>query len=241
MRIEQSEIIVFSGLTLNKQQIRDYLPSSIYLPPAVQGDLYQAYKTFKPKVIALVDGLFEVEPSVWHKEILYLLSQNVSVYGSSSMGALRAAELHAFGMKGIGKIFNDYLTGTLEDDDEVAVFYGPEEIGYPALSDAMVSIRATVEKAVLARVVDKEISAAIIQTAKSLFYKERTYEKTFSILKLSDTESKTILSWIRDKKIDLKQSDAIELMKTLSKLEEAPIFESSFHFNRTIFWENSSL
>ena len=45
------------------------------------------------------------------------------------MGALRAAELHAFGMRGVGRIFEAFRDGELEDDDEVAVVHGPAEPG----------------------------------------------------------------------------------------------------------------
>ena len=34
-------------------------------------------------------------------------------------------------MKGIGRIIEDFRDGVLEDDDEVAVLHGPEELGYP--------------------------------------------------------------------------------------------------------------
>ncbi|MEJ0097006.1 MAG: TfuA-like protein [Bauldia sp.] len=44
-------------------------------------------------VIGLVDGVFENVASVWHKEILYALSEGVQVFGAASMGALRAADV----------------------------------------------------------------------------------------------------------------------------------------------------
>ena len=44
---------------------------------------------------------------------------------------------------GVGRIFEAYRDGELEDDDEVAVIHGPAETGYVALSEAMVNIRRT--------------------------------------------------------------------------------------------------
>ncbi|MBV5331336.1 tfuA protein, partial [bacterium] len=78
---------------------------------------------------------------------------------ASSMGALRAAELHVFGMVGIGRVFADYRDLIHEDDDEVAVIHGPAELGYPALSEAMVNIRATIAQAVVERVLTTEEAA----------------------------------------------------------------------------------
>ena len=63
------------------------------------------------------------------------------------MGALRAAELHTFGMRGVGRIFEAFRDGEVEDDDEVAVVHGPAELGYLVLSEPMFNIRATLARA----------------------------------------------------------------------------------------------
>ena len=90
----------------------------------------------RPRAIGIVDGYFQWAPAVWHKEILWAIGQGVHVFGAASMGALRAAELAPFGMRGVGRIFEAYRDGSLgrrqpfEDDDEVAVVHGPPESGY---------------------------------------------------------------------------------------------------------------
>src|SRR5271156_3661014 len=91
-------------------------------PPVRQGDLYSAALS-GPAIIGVTDGYFEIVPTVWHKEILWAMAQGIHVYGSASIGALRAAELHPFGMVGIGHIFEAFRDGLLEDDDEVAVLH----------------------------------------------------------------------------------------------------------------------
>ena len=91
-----------------------------------QGELYVAAHA-KPAAIGMVDGYFDGVPAVWHKEVLWALQAGIAVFGASSMGALRAAELHSFGMRGIGRIFEDYRDGRLTDDDEVALLHGPAE------------------------------------------------------------------------------------------------------------------
>ncbi|UUZ56476.1 TfuA domain-containing protein [Massilia sp. H-1] len=87
---------------------------------------------------------------MWHKEILHALALGIRVYGGSSMGALRAAELHPFGMRGVGRIFGDFASGVLEDDDEVALIHGPADTAYACQSEAMANIRCALEEAVLA-------------------------------------------------------------------------------------------
>src|SRR5690349_12805349 len=88
-------------------------------PPVRQGELYRAALE-RPEAIGVIDGYFEVVPTVWHKEILWAMAQGIHVFGAGSIGALRAAELDAFGMRGIGQIYEMYRDGVLEDDEEVA-------------------------------------------------------------------------------------------------------------------------
>src|SRR6266849_5260145 len=139
-------VVIFTGPTLTAADAHNELDAE-YLPPAAQGDVYRAAKK-GPEIIGIIDGYFERQPSVWHKEILWAMSQGIHVFGSASMGALRAAELVDFGMEGVGAIFEMYRDGVLEDDDEVAVVHGSDEFGFRAGSEAMVDIRCTLAKAV---------------------------------------------------------------------------------------------
>ena len=153
------KFVVFLGPSLPLADAERELEAT-YLPPVAEGDVYRAACT-QPAAIGIIDGYFEVIPAVWHKEILYALKQGIHVFGASSMGALRAAELAAFGMEGVGAVFEAYRDGRLEDDDEVAVLHGPAEVGYPALSEAMVNIRRTLAEAAAAGIIGAEIRAAL--------------------------------------------------------------------------------
>src|SRR6185437_13385815 len=88
---------------------------AVYLPPVAQGDVYRVTR-LQPDAIGIVDGYFDRVPAVWHKEILWAMSCGIPVFGSASMGALRAAELAAFGMEGVGAIFEAYRDGVIEAD-----------------------------------------------------------------------------------------------------------------------------
>lgn len=110
--------------------------------PAAMGAVWRAVEEGYRR-IALVDGLFGAVPAVWHKEVLYALSRGVLVYGASSMGALRAAELSPFGMRGVGAIYRLYRSGRLTDDDEVCLVHAPREQGFVPLTLPMVNVRRT--------------------------------------------------------------------------------------------------
>ena len=165
-------VYVFLGPTLPAAEARREL-KAVYLPPVSQGDVYRAAAR-GARALGIIDGYFDRVPAVWHKEILWAMAQGIPVYGSASMGALRAAELAAFGMEGVGKVFEAYRNGALEDDDEVAVVHGPAESGYRAVSEAMVNLRATLAAAADAGVIRARTQAALEAIAKGLFYPERS-------------------------------------------------------------------
>src|ERR1700693_6209837 len=134
-------VYVFVGPTISPEEAGGEL-EAVYLPPAAEGDVYRV--TLKrPQAIGIIDGYFQSIPTVRHKEILWAMSRGIHVFGSASIGALRAADLVAFGMVGGGAIFEAYRDGVLEDDDEVAVAHALAENCYRTGSDAMVNIRAT--------------------------------------------------------------------------------------------------
>jgi YcaO-like protein with predicted kinase domain len=106
-------------------------------PPARCGDL-AALLDDPPGAVGLVDGVFKMAPTVWHKEIMSLLALGTRVIGGASLGALRAAELERFGMEGVGAIFHAYRGGVLVRDDAVMLIHAPAELGYAPLSVPLV-------------------------------------------------------------------------------------------------------
>ena len=194
------------------------LPGLIGGRPVRQGDLYLAALS-GPAIIGVIDGYFERVPTVWHKEILWAMSQGIHVYGRASIGALRAAELADFGMKGIGHVYRQYRTGELTDDDDVAVLHGPAELNYVQVTEAMVNVHATIDRALRLGVVDPTIAAALVPIAKSLFYKDRTYE---AILKaateqgLAPGELRRFAGWLPDGQVDQKRMDAVEMLQAIA-------------------------
>lgn len=228
-----NDIVVFIGPSITKAEALKHL-DAVFLAPAKQGDVYAAYLQYKPAAIGMIDGHFENVPAPWHKEILWVMAQGVKVYGASSMGALRAAELHSFGMIGVGEIFEDYKSGLLEDDDEVAVIHGPAELGYPVLSEAMASIRKTLAAAHAQSVIGKDVYDAALSIAKSLFYRDRTYSNILEKLKASD--AKDLSAWLEQGKIDLKKQDAIELLRRMKIDQPFRQHPVSYEFEDTEFW-----
>ena len=136
------DAILFAGPSLWGTQLP--LPPGITVrPPAACGDLLRALAD-RPRAIGLVDGVFETGPSVWHKEILAVMAAGVPVLGAASLGAIRAAELHPFGMVGIGAVFAAYRDRAIERDDAVMVSHAPPQLGHRPLTVALVDIAAAI-------------------------------------------------------------------------------------------------
>lgn len=149
--------------------------------PAKCGDITRAVDEGY-SMIGLVDGRFEDVAAVWHKEILYALSQGVTVLGAASMGALRAAECHPFGMIGIGEVFARYAFGGLEDDAAVAQVHAPAEFGYTAFTEAMVTVDATLDAALHVSAITPGEHVLIRDRANAVFFKDRSWARIFEAL-----------------------------------------------------------
>lgn len=229
--------VIFAGPTIAAQDIRTVLDAEI-LPPVAQGDVYRAARR-RPPAIGIIDGYFEGVPSVWHKEILWAMEQGIPVFGSASMGALRAAELHDFGMIGVGAIFQSYLQGEITDDDEVAVLHGPAELGFVALSEPMVSVRATAKRAISARVLTPDAAALLTETAKSLHYKTRTWDEISARL-LHEPGLAAFFAWLPDGKVDAKGEDArsmLDRMATFLESDARSDGTEAQRVERTLVWQ----
>ncbi len=230
-------LIVFVGPTLASSDLiaaRDF----IALPPVAQGDVYRAARR-RPRAIGIIDGYFSGAPSVWHKEILWAISEGVPVFGSASMGALRAAELHAFGMRGVGRIFEAFRDGALEDDDEVAVVHGPAEIGYLAASEPMVNIRATLAAAEREGVLGAESRLSLERYAKSLFFAERNWPallETAAAQGVAEPEAAALRDWLPTGRVDQKRLDALAMLAAMQEAAPSAPASAGFHFEPTHLW-----
>ncbi|NQZ13043.1 MAG: hypothetical protein HRT35_38345, partial [Algicola sp.] len=227
---------IFIGPTFPVAQAAKLL-SADYRPPSKQGDVYLACKD-KPKVIGIIDGYFESTPSVWHKEILYALSQGIHVYGCSSMGALRAAELAMYGMQGVGEVYQQFADGKLEDDDEVAVTHAPAELHYQPISQAMVNIRATLQAARDSNIINTDTTTTLTAQAKNCWYPERHYDAIIAHAAslLTPVQCQALKDFITHHEVDVKRNDALLLLKQLGGLGNLPAKIVNFNFVNTDAW-----
>ena len=231
-----SRIVVFSGPTLSEEHIHAIVPNAEVHPPVSAGDLLR--HSFAPgDLVAIIDGFYFQSGAVRHKEILSLLQRGIHVWGAASMGALRAAELATFGMRGIGHIFQSYFQGEIEGDDEVAILHSSEEMGNIHLTEALVNIRYACTRSQEEGILSKNECELIVACATTLPFFERSYPAVLMNAQergLSEMSSEHFQQFVREQSPDLKRLDALELIEALRTPPEEP-FCATFKLNETTF------
>lgn len=211
--IKMTKIIIYTGLSLPFDEAKEILDSYddvevIYKRPIKRGDLGLALRE-NPDIIAIIDGVFHQSSAVGHKEILEAIDKGITVYGASSMGALRASELDSLGMVGIGYCYNQYATGETESDDDVAVMLDSDTL--EPLSVPLISMRYVFSNAVSENIITETQKDELLQIAKSAFYPKRNYAQTLSESSLDNDTKGNLINFIRESE-DIKKQDAIELI-----------------------------
>ena len=209
-----SACVVFLGPSLSHKAARKVVGDACELrPPIKRGDLPSLSET--TALVAIIDGVFQSESAVGHREILDLLRKGVKVVGGGSMGALRAAELDTLGMVGIGTVYQLYAGGKIDGDDEVALIFNPENL--EALSEPLVNMRHNLEKARERSVICVEEENALLTRMKALFYPKRTKEKLIEVAKATLEPSKLseFEKFLKNDYVDIKMNDAVEVLRYL--------------------------
>ena len=207
---------VFVGPTLPAGEVAARLPGARVVPPVAVGDVLALVRRrgARPQAIAIIDGAFERMAAVWHKEILLALERGVAVWGAASMGALRAAELAAFGMRGVGGIYRDFAAGRLIADDEVAVAHLPAEYGYQATSEALVNLRHGIAAAPM---LGARTRGALVELARARFYRERSWDQLIADARAAGLPRRQIDGLAAWPKPDRKAADARLLLRRLAE------------------------
>jgi hypothetical protein len=211
------------------------------LPPVAGRDLLRL-PLRTGDVVGIVDGYFHQTHAVRHKEILAVLAGGVQVFGGASIGALRAAELDSFGMRGIGGIYADYRDGVLTADDEVALSHSTADSGYRPLSVPLVNIRATLAQAQRHGLLDAACRQMLIDELATLPYWRRTYRQLSEIagrIGLPDTAVRALDWFCTECPVNRKRADALAV---LDAVRTAPLEPHTprFDLSRTTFlrtWE----
>lgn len=184
-------------------------------PPARQGDIYAATLD-GAAAIGIIDGVFGDTRTIWHKEILYALTQGVRVIGGASLGALRAAECAEFGMEPVGEIAKAYLDGTRRDDADVCLAHCPAELGFLPLSEPLVDVEATVRHLHDSAAISTPECEALLHEARNLYFADRTLDTLIGII--PEARRAAILTLYRQHAVRAKRRDGLAVLARLRDL-----------------------
>jgi hypothetical protein len=214
--LPEDRIVVYLGPSLPLEQARELLDAR-FLPPVQLGDIYKLLST-SIETIVIIDGLFDGATPVWHREILAALEAGITVIGATSMGALRAAEMHQYGMLGHGTIFEWFRDGELDGDDEVALIHGVEELGYLKLSEPLVNIRYNLANAAAAGVISQALCDSLINECKKQYFGDRKLIELYKSCERLGYDAGPLKSYLSDHYVDLKQQDARSVLMQANAL-----------------------
>lgn len=225
-------IVAFAGPSLPAGD-RSAFPDIDWRPPAEAGDLLRL-PADEISAVCLIDGYFDHRPAVRHKEILLLLSEGVRIFGASSIGALRAAEMEPFGMIGVGAIFGAYARGALHGDDEVALVHAGGDQDWRPFSIPLVDVRATLCRARRGGIAGRDEARALLTAAASIHYVDRDWK---SICAASGGAGGAgFETWLERGTVFQKRDDAAACMRAAMK--PAAAGRDRPEFVRTCFLES---
>ncbi len=212
--------VVFVGPSLDPTTAASILPAEMR-PPIGRGDIDKLFSREPyPRYIGIIDGQFLQCMSISPKEILrVMVNYRAKVFGSSSIGALRAVELAPYGMVGVGQVYEMYRSGAVDEDDEVAITYDPDSL--KPMCVPMVNIRVAINAAVERDVVSAQTAALAITVAKNLYFPDRTYEMVLHLLtgQAPEAELQRLRAFLSNDASsgapDAKREDAVALLTAI--------------------------
>jgi len=210
--------VVFLGPSLPVGEARTILPDADFRPPVRRSSLKHMLED-PPRAIGIVDGEFYQALAISPKEILPLLDQGIPVFGAGSMGALRAIELRNEGMTGIGRVYDMYLTGELDADDEVAMTFCPDSLR--PLSEPLVNLRVALSAAAEAGILTSRERDRLVSLMRAIYFPDRTLPALFRAAArlLPVPRASEFTEWWRAFAPDTKANDARALLRRLAQIE----------------------
>jgi len=202
----QDRATIFLGPSMPTPQAQAILDAE-YRPPVRRGDLEEFSSG---AVVGIIDGVFEQDLAISPDEVHRALQRGVTLFGGSSMGALRAAEVP--GVKGIGKVFEWYRDGIVTRDDEVALLFDP--MMKKPLTVPTVCVRFAVDRLRSTGTLDATTARALLDAAHQLSFKERTYRSILAAANLDKRPDATDLIAML-KALDIKSVDAQAVLEAI--------------------------
>jgi TfuA protein len=204
--------VVFAGISISHAKVRD-LASADVRPPVRVGDL--DLLRGNGTIVAIIDGELAPNAILSANEIERAIGRRLDLRGSSSVGALQAAEFRHRGMTGSGWVHRAFCTGWLTGTEEIAVLYDPRS--FHALTVPLVTVRFWLKRFVRTGVITALRANVLMSAVKALRLQERTPQAV--LMRLADSsipeQMRKEINRITDPHYDIKARDALHLLRSL--------------------------
>jgi hypothetical protein len=208
-------IKVYTMLTLDRSAVRALLPGATVALPIQRGDLVADIRS-GVHVVAMIDGAFEQSMAVSPSEVLAAIRAGVRVYGASSMGALRAAELDQYGMVGYGRIYEQIKRSEVFRDDFLGQLFAVEGKRIRALSVTFTDFEFALLGLLGKGKITRKDTQLLLNHYRRLFYTDRHFPGIRK--RLEDAGLSRLVRFARlatDPRLSQKGADAIGLLKKI--------------------------
>jgi hypothetical protein len=178
--------------------------------------------------IGVIDGAVEEgERLPLHELREALATPGVTVLGSASMGAVRAVQLEAEGMQGLGRVFRLFRRGRLTDSSEVYVLHAPAALHYRPLTLPLVNIRYTLRTMRLAGRLSAAEERAIVSYMRDVPWFDRDrHSLSAAIHATCGSLRREFITHAFDSLYrDVKQEDALCVISRLSSAPQDAVRE----------------
>jgi len=196
----------------------------LYVTPAEQGDMVAAVLEGFENIL-IIDGYFYTKFPCTPFEVMLALEEGINVFGSSSIGALRAVELDQYGITGMGYVYEYLKASDIKPYHIVAQTYTENDT---QLTIPLVQVIYFLENAVRENIIGQEEFRICFNAAEGINFSMLSYRHLFSKL-LTDKKIEpariTALEKYYDKKgreeFDIKKKDALLLLKDFRAIIES--------------------
>jgi hypothetical protein len=206
---------VFIGPSLPRRTRPDF-GGLTWRPPARRGDFDEL--DVKPGArVVVVDGYMVQQHPPSPTEVFGLIDRNYEVWGCSSLGALRAAELRHHGVRGFGWVYDRVVDRTITYDDELLAPLDPRTDEATGLF--LANIRFGLDQLVEAGRTNQSRAKLLIDGLQAAHFEQRTSHLCRSLARSAGLNASAIDHLLRS---DVKRQDAVALLTRLTTSVPAP-------------------
>ncbi|MFF5985900.1 TfuA-like protein [Prauserella flavalba] len=212
----ESPTVVFVGPSLPVHSRPNTGGAVTWRQPASRGDLAGLDLPPGSRVV-LIDGYLIQQHPPSPTEVSGLIERGHEVWGCSSLGALRAAELRHHGMRGYGWVYDRVVDRTITYDDELVAPLDPRTGEAAGLF--MANIRYGLGQLIAAGRASHRGAQTLIDDLRALHFEQRTIRRCRALAMAAGLDTDAIDELLTS---DVKRNDAAALITHITNPVPTP-------------------